>query len=164
MDRLSQPTIMVGVRNSVAAAGALHWAAAEAWRRGARLLIIWAWDPQFDAPYAAGAPRCPVGQQQAAAQASLDRIVRAEFGPEPPGWVTAELWRGVPERVLVPLSADADLLVLGSAAPDGPQACSIGPVIRGCLGRSQCPVVVTGGCQPASHPYPAGDPLTTATG
>jgi ribose 1,5-bisphosphokinase PhnN len=53
MDTLSQPTIIVGVRDSDAAAGALRWAA-------------------------------------------------------------AELWRGVPERVLARLSAGADLLVLGS--------------------------------------------------
>jgi len=49
----------------------------------------------------------------------------------------------VAERVLVDLSAGADLLVLGSASglTDGR---SIGPVIRGCLSRAHCPVVVVG--------------------
>ena len=43
--------------------------------------------------------------------------MRATFGEMVPDAVAAELKEGVAERTLVDLSADADLLVLGSGSP-----------------------------------------------
>ena len=62
----------------------------------------------------------------------------------PPPGVGTELTEGMPERVLISRAATADLLVLGTARPRDAGGLSVGPVIRTCLSRSQCPVVVVG--------------------
>jgi nucleotide-binding universal stress UspA family protein len=56
-----------------------------------------------------------------------------------PGEVATELTEGGAGRTLVDVSADADLLVLGSGSP---AAESVGPVIRACLSHAHCPVVI----------------------
>jgi nucleotide-binding universal stress UspA family protein len=146
MDSISPPAVLVGVRDARASADALRWAAAEAWRRDARLRVVRCWDPEFTAPYAGQAGRPAGGIQHAAARERLAGLLSQVFGDQSPGWVTTELRRGVAERVLVSLSAEAELLVLGSAGRGGQdgQARAIGPVIRGCLSRAHCPVVVVG--------------------
>jgi nucleotide-binding universal stress UspA family protein len=68
--------------------------------------------------------------------------MRVAFGPEPPDGIDAELAEGVPERVLIDRSAIAALLVLGAARPQDTHGLSVGPVIRACLSRARCPVVV----------------------
>jgi nucleotide-binding universal stress UspA family protein len=151
MNSPRQPVVMVGVSGSRASASALRWAAAEARRRHARLRIVRAWDPEFGAPYAPPGPRPTPAQQCAAAGAGLADLVRESFGERVPAWVTTELAQGVAERVLVARSGGADLLVLGSASPPAPLARSIGPVIRTCLSRARCPVVVCAADQPAIH-------------
>jgi len=144
--------LVVGVSGSRASAAALRWAAAEALRRHARLRVVRTWDPEFDAPYAPSGQRPGPHEQRESAGASLASQLRATFGRQMPAWVTAELARGVAERVLVDRSAGADLLVLGSAAPPSPTARSVGPVVRACLSRSQCPVVVCAADQPTIRP------------
>jgi nucleotide-binding universal stress UspA family protein len=142
MSSRNQPTVMVGVSGSVASAAALRWAADEAGRRGARLRVIRSWDPQAYAPYAPAAGRPAPGQQRDAAGEELAALMCATFGSPVPEGVTMELAQGNAERLLVDCSAEADLLVLGSAAPAASRARSIGPVIRTCLSRAHCPVVV----------------------
>ena len=66
----------------------------------------------------------------------------AVFGPQPPAGVSSELTQGIAERVLVDRSAGANLLVLGEAAPPPLAGRAIGSVIRACLRRAFCPVVV----------------------
>jgi nucleotide-binding universal stress UspA family protein len=133
---------MVGVTGSSASVAALRWAADEARRRHAELWVVRSWDAEPCAPYAPAGPR-PVPAQQLAARGELTRALRTAFGPELPPELSAELVRGVPERVLIDRSADADLLVLGSAPPT-PAGRPVGPVVRACLHRAQCPVVVVG--------------------
>jgi nucleotide-binding universal stress UspA family protein len=144
MDSISPPVVLVGVGDTRASAEALRWAAGEAWRRNARLQVVRCWEAEFTAPYAGQDRRRADGTQPAAARESLAGLLTQVFGEQPPGWVIPELRRGVPDRVLAGLSAEADLLVLGSAGRGGldDQARPIGPVIRGCLSRAQCPVVV----------------------
>jgi nucleotide-binding universal stress UspA family protein len=157
MNNARQPVVLVGVSGSRASAAALRFAAAEARRRHARLRVVRAWDQEFDAPYAPPGLRLTPAQQRVAAGASLAALVREAFGDRAPAWVTTELVHGVVERVLIDRSAAADLLVLGSAVPPGHTARSIGPVIRGCLSRARCPVVVCAADQPAIHPPTAGN-------
>jgi nucleotide-binding universal stress UspA family protein len=140
-----QQLIVVGVSGSLASRAALSWAAAEARLRRARLHVVRVWDPvRHAAPYAAvdATPTCE--EKQAEARHGLAAALRVEFGPAMPDDVTSELAEGVPERVLVNRSGVADLLVLGvtdSAWLDGR---STGPVVRACLARARCPVVVIG--------------------
>ena len=114
----------------------------EAQRRHALLRIVRCWDPEIRAPYAPVEGQVTRAQQREAAGEALAALVRTEFGTETPAGVTAELARGIAERTLVDRSAGADLLVLGSASPPIPAGRSIGPVIRACLSRAECPVVV----------------------
>jgi len=155
---MNQPAIVVGVSDSEASAAALRWAADEASRRHVTLRVVRSWDAEFAAPYAPAGGRLTPAQQRAAARQGLAALMCSVLGSVTPDGVAAELAEGVAERTLVDRSAGADLLVLGSAAP--PVAAertigrSIGPVVRACLSRAQCPVVVVWAGQPAPHPRP----------
>lgn len=143
MSNVRQQVIVVGVSGSLASGAALSWAAEEARLRGARLHVVRVWDPaRHAAPYAAvGAT--PTGEEELeSARDGLAAAMRAEFGPVTPDGVTAELAEGVPERVLVDRSAGASLLVLGVTSPAWLAGRSAGPVVRACLARARCPVVV----------------------
>jgi len=148
-------TVVVGVSGSRASVAALHWAIDEAQRRHAWLRIVRCWSPEQRAPYAPVDGQLTRTWQHEAARRALVTLVRAEFGTEPPAWVTAELAQGMAERNLVDRSAGADLLVLGSASPLTAAGRSIGPVIRACLSRAECPVVVCAADQPAERTGPA---------
>jgi len=144
MSNVRQQVIVVGVSGSLASGAALSWAAEEARLRGARLHVVRVWDPaRHAAPYAA-VDATPTGEEElASARDGLAAAMRTEFGPVTPRGVTAELAEGVPERVLVNRSSRADLLVLG-VSPAWPAGRSAGPVVRACLARARCPVVVIG--------------------
>ncbi len=149
MSSVTEPVVVVGVSGSRASAAALRWAADEADRRQARLRVVRGWSPVFDAPYAPADIRpAPELQRQAAGEA-LSALLRRVFGSRLPQRVTAELAEGVAERLLVAASAEADLLVLGSAVQPCSRARSVGPVVRACLSRAQCPVVVVSPAQDA---------------
>ena len=155
---VKQPAIVVGISGSEASAAALRWAADEARRRHATLRVVRSWGAEFTAPYAPAGGRLTPGEQRAAAGAGLASQLRTAFGCVCPAGVAAELADGAAERTLVDRSAGADLLVLGSASPPGSSGRSIGrpvgPVVRACLGRAQCPVVVVCAGQQASQPRP----------
>jgi nucleotide-binding universal stress UspA family protein len=140
MNETTQPEIVVGVSGSRASVAALRWAADEALRRRSRLSVVCAWDHRLrPAHYAENhAP----ADTRAALHSSLAAAMRAAFGPVPPDGVDAELAEGVPERVLIDRSAIAALLVLGAARPRDAHGLSVGPVLRACLSRARCPVVV----------------------
>ncbi len=138
------PVVLVGVSGSPASAAALRWAAAEAEREHGTLRVVRSWTTEPRAFYAhpASGPQDAARQHQHACD-DLAATVRAVLGPQTPGNVTTEVIEGTAERVLTEMSAKADLLVVGSES--GLTAGhSIGPVIRGCLGRAHCPVVVVG--------------------
>lgn len=147
--------IVVGVSGSVASGAALSWAAEEARLRRATLHVVRVWDPARHAASYAAVGATPTGEEEhAAARDGLAAAMRAEFGPATPDGVTAELAEGVPERVLVDRSGDADLLVLGVTTSAWLAGRSAGPVVRACLARARCPVAVVGGVDGA--PLPAG--------
>jgi len=54
---------------------------------------------------------------------------------------------GLPARVLLELCEGADMLVLGTASDTAGAPRSAGPVIRACLRRAPCPVVVISAAQ-----------------
>ncbi len=145
------PVIVVGVSGSSASAAALRWAADEAGREHGMLRVVRSWQTEPRAFYAhlASGPQDAARQHQLARD-GLAATLRAVLGAEAPDNITTEVIEGMAERVLVDLSAGADLLVLGSAS--GLTAGrSIGPVIRGCLSRAYCPVVVVGPEGPPSR-------------
>jgi nucleotide-binding universal stress UspA family protein len=143
MNETTQPEIVVGVSGSRASVAALRWAADEAQRRHARLSVVCAWDHSLrPAPYAEVGGNHAPADARAACHSGLAAAMRVAFGPVPPDGIDAELAEGVPERVLIDRSAIAALLVLGAARPQDAHGLSVGPVIRACLSRARCPVVV----------------------
>jgi nucleotide-binding universal stress UspA family protein len=137
------PAIVTGVSGSLASTRALRWAADEASRRHGRLKVVLAWQTQPRAFYApVVTPQELTARHQQAVDA-LAATVRAVLGTEVAARVTTEVIEGNPERALVDSSAGADLLVLGSASRRLAER-SIGPVVRTCLSRAHCPVVVVG--------------------
>jgi nucleotide-binding universal stress UspA family protein len=142
---ISRQLVLVGVNGSTASAAALRWAADEAGRRNAWLRVVRSWDPGFDllhAPYAGSGGWPNAAQRRAAAAESLAAQLRDAFGPVIGDDISAELAAGPAERVLVDRSAGADLLVVGAASAMASAGQAIGPVIRACLNRARCPVVV----------------------
>jgi len=144
MEEDRQKRIVVGVDGSLASAAALGWASAEARLRKAKLHVVRAWEPPRHAARhaTAGAMPPPGEETQHAACAGLAATMRTTFGSNIPAYVTAELAEGVPERVLTDRSAHADLLVLGVSAAASQIGRSAGPVVRSCLARARCPVVI----------------------
>lgn len=137
-----KPFIVVGVSDSVASKAALRWAADEARRRCARLMVIRAWEPTPIASYAPHPPRDDGAHEQHAVTCELGHTLYATFGAKLPSYLFTEVIEGMPERVLADESAGADMLVLGSTSVPVIVGRSIGPVIRSCLSRAHCPVVV----------------------
>ncbi len=63
---------------------------------------------------------------------------------------------GLPARVLLDRCADADMLVLGTSGDTPGAVRSAGPVIRACLRRASCPVVVISAAQDPARREAAG--------
>jgi nucleotide-binding universal stress UspA family protein len=139
------PTIVVGVSGSRASAAALRWAADEARRRDARLHVVLCWTAEPRAYYAPRRGQHENGSREYARQ--LAATVRKVLDGDAPRGLTTRVVEGAAERALVQESAGADLLVLGSTPP-GEAPTAVGPVIRACLGRARCPVVVVGPAEP----------------
>jgi nucleotide-binding universal stress UspA family protein len=138
-----RPTIVVGISGSRASAAALRWAAGEARLRRARLRVVRSWDAaEHTAPYATARGRMGCRERQQTARGELQAALHQEFGSVVPDFVAGELTEGMPERTLVRQSAGAELLVLGATAPESSTGQAAGPVVRACLSRAHCPVVV----------------------
>jgi len=143
MDTPRKPTIVVGVSGSGASLAALGWAADEARRRRGQLRVIRVRQQEHRASYAPAAGQEGRSLERDFAVSDLADALREVLGPESPDDTEFEVVDGTAERVLVDSSAGADLLVLGSTS-GFLAGRSIGPVIRTCLSRAHCPVVVVG--------------------
>jgi nucleotide-binding universal stress UspA family protein len=139
-----KPFIVVGVSDSIASKTALRWAADEARRRGTRLVVVRAWEQAHIASYVPYALHEGVAHERHAVTCELGNTLFATFGAKLPSYLFTEVIEGIPERVLADESAGADMLVLGSTSVPTIIGRSIGPVIRSCLSRAHCPVVVIG--------------------
>jgi nucleotide-binding universal stress UspA family protein len=142
----SHPPVVVGVDGSPHAALALDWAADEASRRGAPLLVIEAFSPDFPAVRSAGPGEPPTPQPSSAlrtaaeagcaAAAARAREAHADLD------VTAMAVAGDPGTVLVEASTTALLVVLGARGLGTIRGLLMGSVSAYVTPRSHCPVVV----------------------
>jgi len=144
MRNIRRPAIIVGASGSRASIAALRWAAEEARRRDARLIAVRAWQPAREAHYAVTARHQDAEHQRRAVTWELASTLRSAFGARLPAHLFTEVIEDMAERALADRSVGADLLVLGSASSPDLSGRSIGPVIRSCLSRAHCPVVVIG--------------------
>lgn len=135
--------IVVGVDGSAESAVALRWACREARLRGAEVHAVHAREaPCHSKPgYAAPGGDCPD-------DVDVDTMWRSVLPGLAPGVpIRTEVTEGLAARVLLDRCAGADMLVLGTAGDEPGASRSAGPVIRACLRRASCPVVVIGAAQ-----------------
>lgn len=139
--------IVVGVDGSAPSLEALAWAAAEAGRRGSRLLAVLVHpDPiAVRAVAAAPMPTWSAELETAAhehAEAILrDALTRTFPSGDPPALEVAVL-EGDPATRLIALSHDAELVVVGSRGHGAISSVLMGSVSRTVASRSCCPVVI----------------------
>jgi nucleotide-binding universal stress UspA family protein len=140
--------IVVGVDGSPGSAAALQWATRQAVLAGAEIEAVLA--------YSFGLAWIDVGSDwQPAFMESSTRKARevlheavAEALPEPrPVTVHQLVVEGEPAAVLLEISHDADLLVVGTRGRGGFAGLLLGSVSQRCAEHARCPVVVV----PAHH-------------
>jgi nucleotide-binding universal stress UspA family protein len=139
--------VTVGVDGSAESVVALRWACREASLRGAQVHAVHVREAPCHslASYAAPAPASPDDVVSADSIADLVRSVKADQAPEVE--VRVEVVEGLAARILLDRSAGADMLVLGTANDTPGAGHSVGPVIRACVRRAPCPVVVISAAQ-----------------
>ena len=148
--------IVVGVDGSAESTAALRWACREASLRGAQVHAVHVWE----APCHSMASYAVPAQVESPESGDFDVFWKAVLPDRVPGVpVQTEVVPGLAARVLLQRCDGADMLVLGSAgdqAGTSGSGRSAGPVVRACLRRSPCPVVVISAWQdpPADRDVP----------
>ncbi|GAA4553286.1 universal stress protein [Amycolatopsis samaneae] len=132
--------IVVGVDGSPASAAALRWARAEAAARGSTLhaVTVWLYDAMLDD---ASVARTQEDARQTHL-AKLEEFVATTLGENPGVEVTCAAPDGDAGDILVAMSADAAMLVLGSHGTRTLRHLVLGSVCSACLRHACCPVVV----------------------
>jgi len=148
-------SITVGVDGSPASNVALHWAAAEAVRRGVELVVVHAFDWRV-----VGA-LTPVGDAYAAAarehaEALVEDAVVEARTYAPSVTVRGEAVLGSPAETLVTASAAADVVVVGSRGRGGFASLLLGSVSHQVASHARGPVVVVRGRPDAQGPLVVG--------
>jgi nucleotide-binding universal stress UspA family protein len=137
--------IVVGVDGSVESVAALRWACREASLRGAEVHAVHVREERCHslASYARLA-------RSTAEDVSIDidDLVHSVQADQAPGIeVRVEEVDGLAAKVLLDRCVGADMLILGTASDTPGALRSAGPVIRACLRRAPCPVVVISAAQ-----------------
>ncbi|MEU9045363.1 MULTISPECIES: universal stress protein [unclassified Kitasatospora] len=134
----STSTVLAGVDGSQQSTAAVHWAAAEAVRRGSSLRLVYAWPWLTDGVSSYAEP----DDLPDAVQRTLAEAAEEIRGRHPELAVETDAVLDAPVDGLVAAAADADLLVLGSRGLGGFTGLLLGSVSRSAAGRSPVPVVV----------------------
>jgi nucleotide-binding universal stress UspA family protein len=134
-------TIVVGVDGSPNSEAALHWALAEAERRGADVLALHAWSfpPTASIGYV---PPTPLGAIRQAATACLEEVVRRASGRYPSVRCEQVVAEGAAGHVLVEAAQGASLLVVGTRGRGGFAGLLLGSVSQQCAHHAPCPIVI----------------------
>ena len=135
----SRPHILVGIDGSAGSLAALRQAQVLATALSGSVEAVCIWE------YPATLVGLVEWSGAADARAILDDAVAVEFGSTPPSWVQKTVIEGGPARSLVELSADADLLVVGSRGHGGFAGLLLGSVSSVCAEHSSCPVLIVHG-------------------
>ncbi len=146
--------IVVGVDGSAESLAALRWGCREASLRGAEVHAVHVREERCHSLASYAVPAPSTDDEVSIVIGDLVRTVQADQAPGVQ--LRVEEVDGLAARVLLDRCAGADMLVLGTSGdvPGGPR--SAGPVIRACLRRAPCPVVVISAAQdPAQRREPA---------
>jgi nucleotide-binding universal stress UspA family protein len=136
--------IVVGVDGSPASRTALEWAGDEAVKHGSDLVVFTAWLPI--APPLAGTsstlPTHGVIHPGESAKEQLMETIRDVLGEDPPVLVQPQVKEGNAAKLLIDLSEDADLIVVGARGHDGFTGMLLGSVSQHVAAHAKCTVVV----------------------
>jgi nucleotide-binding universal stress UspA family protein len=132
--------IVVGIDGSEGARRALDWAIEEAELRHARLQVVHTWDAPFEPTW--GTMGVDVAAYEESARELLDDEVEDRVVGAVRQNVEKQLVRGGAAIVLVGLSKDADLLVIGSRGRGGFAGLLLGSVSQQVAHHATCPVVI----------------------
>jgi nucleotide-binding universal stress UspA family protein len=151
--------IVVGVDGSDESRDALRFAAEEAVRRGARLVVVWAfpWPESRPAARGVAGPHTPE-QVTAELESRARRMVDRVPGARPPA-VDVVALIGSPGRVLVEQADGAELLVVGHRGRGAVASAVLGSVALHCALHAPGAVAVV---RPARVTVPAAQPAEVA--
>lgn len=132
--------IVVGVDGSNSSRRALKWAAEEAERIGAELQAVMTWHNPYPDMWIIHDPSGtkPIELTGRA----LERIVKGVLGDHPAIDVEISAIEGPAAKVLVEISKDADMLVVGNRGLSEFVEMLLGSVSLHCVTHAPCPVVV----------------------
>ncbi|MGW1508096.1 universal stress protein [Streptomyces sp. NPDC002394] len=132
---------------------ALAWAADEAHLRGVGLRLVVAVPPQHDPQHVDGTPRRLVHRQ--AGTEALRTALAWAHARQPAVKVDSSLLDGFPAAVLVGLSQEAGMVVLGSRHLSRTEEfLSAGSLVVPVTARAHCPVVVVGDAEHVTQETP----------
>ncbi len=136
--------VIVGVDFSAESAAALRWACREAGLRGAEVHAVHA----MEAPCHSMASYAAIPAPAQPGDVDIDVMWRSVMPDPVPGvQVRTEVVLGLAARILLDRCEGADMLILGTVSDTPGALRSAGPVIRACLRRAPCPVVVISAAQ-----------------
>jgi nucleotide-binding universal stress UspA family protein len=135
--------IVVGVDSSAESVAALRWACREASFRGAEVHVVHVREELCHSLASYAVPA--TADTDEVSVEDVVRQVKADHAPDVK--LRVEVVDGLAARVLLDRCDGADMLILGTSSdvPGSPR--SAGPVIRACLRRASCPVVVISAAQ-----------------
>ena len=134
-------TILVGIDGSQSSRSALRWAADQAERNQCEIVALnaWTWTLML------GGAATSVGEVPDPAEAATSVLLQSiveELGENPPVKVQPVVKEGNPARILIDMSADADLLVVGTRGHGGFAGLLLGSVSQHVDAYARCTVVV----------------------
>ena len=133
--------VLVGVDGSPPSRAALRWAAEEAEQHGCDLVAVNVWAPVRPSVGAVTAPR-KLPDRAGDATTLLLQAITDELGENPPVKVQPRVISGNAAKVLIELSAEADLLVVGNRGHGGFIGLLLGSVSQQVVSHGQCTVSV----------------------
>jgi nucleotide-binding universal stress UspA family protein len=136
--------IVVGVDGSLASQAALEWAGDEAVVHGSELVVLTAWLP-IPPPLAGTSSTLPthgITNPGETAKEQLMEAIRDVLGEDPLVLVRPQVKEGNAAKLLIDLSEDADLLVVGASGHGGFAGMLLGSVSQHVASHARCTVVV----------------------
>ena len=136
--------ILVGVDGSAGSRTALEGAGDEAVRHGSELVVLTAWLPT-PPPLAGTSSTLPTHGVTDAGETAKELLMEAiqeVLGEHPPVLVHPQVKEGNAAKLLIDLSEEADLLVVGSSGHGGFAGMLLGSVSQHVAAHAKCTVVV----------------------
>lgn len=143
--------IVVGVDDTPASAAALRWAVAEARRRSCSVDAISVWHMDYGVVLTSQAMAAGFDIEPARVESARRAVLEAATE----GVTEVELRRilveGDPRKLLVEMSRDAQLLVVGNRGHSAITELVLGSVSSYCVHHATCPVVVVKAAEEMQH-------------